>query len=141
MENNRAFLRNKNAPLGIKEHFWEVEGHIDLRIRALATSLPSLEWSFLDDSNQNKISNIFLGALFSHGSDILILKFSKIFPEVANKPVAANIVDSRLCAVKSRVILNLLRKLQQMWFNNFMLNLLYNVLCFNNKGILMPGSV
>ena len=65
----------KKALLGIKEHLWEVEGHIDLRTRAIATSLPPLEWSFLDVSSQNRFSKFFLGALFSLGSNILILKF------------------------------------------------------------------
>ena len=39
-----------------------------------------LEWS-LDVSSQNKIYKIFLGELFSHGSDVLNLKFPKISPE------------------------------------------------------------
>ena len=44
-ENNRAFLRNKKAPLenkrtilGIKVHFWKVKEHTDLGKRALAIS-------------------------------------------------------------------------------------------------------
>ena len=78
LENKRALLENKRAipgnkevhhlqenkgtSLEIKGHFWEVEGHINFRTRTVTTSLPLLEWSFLDVSIQNKISKIFLGA-------------------------------------------------------------------------------
>ena len=71
------FLENKTTILGIKGHFGEEEGHSDLRTRALATSLPLLEWSFWDVSSQNKISKIFIGTLFFHGSDILTLNSLK----------------------------------------------------------------
>ena len=64
--------------LEIKGHFGEVKGYIDLKARVLATSLPFWNgrfWIF-----QSKISEIFLGTLFSHGSDILTHKFPKISP-------------------------------------------------------------
>ena len=86
LENKRAStgikktLMEKRVILGIKGHFWEVEGHNDLRTRAIATSLPPLEWSFLDVSIQNKISKMFLEAPFFYGSDILTLKFPEISP-------------------------------------------------------------
>ena len=40
LENERVILENKRAILKAKGHFWEVEGLIDLRTRALATHLP-----------------------------------------------------------------------------------------------------
>ena len=68
-QEKKVLLENKRAILGIERHFWEAKGHIDLRTRTLATlQTPPLKWSFLDISSQNKISNIFLETVFSHGS-------------------------------------------------------------------------
>ena len=68
----RTILENKRAILGIKEHFWEVTGHIKLRIRALGTLPPPAPfWSGHFCMFQAR------GALFSHLSDIQILKIPK----------------------------------------------------------------
>ena len=60
-------MENKRSILEIKGHFREIKVHF-------------LEWSFLDVSSQNKISKIFLGALFSHELDMLTIKLPKMSP-------------------------------------------------------------
>ena len=72
----------------IKGQFWEQQSifrkkQIDLRKRALAALPPAPRPSgvvIFDVSRQNKISKIFLEALFFYESDILTLKFRKISP-------------------------------------------------------------
>ena len=108
LENNRAHLKNKKTLLEkkmktthqfqeTKGQFWKIKSNSrkkrvflgsksiqidDNGTYNLTSSLQ--EWSFLDVSSQNKISKIFLGELFSHGSDILTLRFPKITPVVEN---------------------------------------------------------
>ena len=44
-QNKRKIQENKMVILGIKGHFWEVKGHIDLRTGIPATLTFPMEWS------------------------------------------------------------------------------------------------
>ena len=73
-------MENKRTILGIKGHFWEIKECIDFRTKTLATSLAT---SFLDVSSQDNFFLKILGAVFSHGLDILTPKLPKISPDIA----------------------------------------------------------
>ena len=60
-ENEIAIVENKRGFLGIKRHFWEVSERKNGNL-----TLP-LDWSFLDVSIHNNISDMFLGVFFPIG--------------------------------------------------------------------------
>ena len=79
-DNKRTLLENKRAVLGNKRA--NLENKRAISGNKGTCNLTCMEWSFLDVSSQNKISKIFLRALFSHESDILTIKFPKISPAI-----------------------------------------------------------